>query len=64
MPQGVQGPYLVLKVVHGDTIHVSANGQKLKIRTIGLDMPEVRRHDTALPNHHASMAGRSVGGTG
>jgi endonuclease YncB( thermonuclease family) len=40
MPQGVQGPYLVLKVVHGDTIHVSANGQKLKIRTIGLDMPE------------------------
>ena len=41
MPQGVQGPYTVLKVVDGDTIHVSANGQKLKIRMIGLDTPEV-----------------------
>ena len=40
MPQGVQGPYTVLKVVDGDTIHVSANGQKLKIRMIGLDTPE------------------------
>ena len=40
MPQGVQGPYTVFKVVDGDTIHVSANGQKLKIRMIGLDTPE------------------------
>ena len=40
MPQRVQGPYTVLKVVDGDTIHVSANGQKLKIRMIGLDTPE------------------------
>ena len=39
-PQGIQGPYTVLKVVDGDTIHVSANGQKLKIRMIGLDTPE------------------------
>ena len=41
MPQRVQGPYTVLKVVDGDTIHVDANGQKLKIRMIGLDTPEV-----------------------
>ena len=41
MPQVIQGPYTVLKVVDGDTIHVSANGQKLKIRMIGLDTPEV-----------------------
>jgi len=27
MPQGIQGPYTVLKVVDGDTIHVSVNGQ-------------------------------------
>ena len=40
MPQGVQGPYTVLKVVDGDTIHVDANGQSLKIRMIGLDTPE------------------------
>jgi endonuclease YncB( thermonuclease family) len=40
MPQGVQGPYTVLKVVDGDTIHVSVDGKKLKIRMIGLDTPE------------------------
>ena len=40
MPQGIQGPYTVLKVVDGDTIHVDANGQRLKIRMIGLDTPE------------------------
>ncbi|MGY4647717.1 thermonuclease family protein [Mycobacterium sp. URHB0021] len=30
----------MLKVVDGDTIHVSVDGQKLKIRMIGLDTPE------------------------
>ena len=40
MPQGVQGPFTVVKVVDGDTIHVDANGQRLKIRMIGLDTPE------------------------
>lgn len=40
MPQGVQGPFTVTKVVDGDTIHVEANGQRLKIRMIGLDTPE------------------------
>jgi len=38
MPQGIQGPYTV---VDGDTIHVNVNGQKLKIRLIGIDTPEV-----------------------
>ena len=41
MPQGVQGPYTVLKVVDGDTIHVHVDGRKLKIRMIGVDTPEV-----------------------
>jgi len=41
MPQGIQGPYTVVKVVDGDTIHVNVNGQKLKIRLIGIDTPEV-----------------------
>ena len=40
VPQGIQGPYTVLKVIDGDTIHVDANGQRLKIRMIGLDTPE------------------------
>jgi micrococcal nuclease len=40
MPQGIQGPFTVVKVVDGDTIHVDANGKHLKIRMIGLDTPE------------------------
>ena len=40
MPQGIQGPFTVTRVVDGDTIHVDANGQRLKIRMIGLDTPE------------------------
>lgn len=41
MPQGIQGPFTVTKVVDGDTIQVDANGQRLKVRTIGMDTPEV-----------------------
>ena len=40
MPQGVQGPFTVTKAVDGDTIWVDNNGQRLKIRMIGLDTPE------------------------
>ena len=40
MPQGIQGPFTVIKVVDGDTIHVDANGKRLKVRMIGLDTPE------------------------
>ena len=40
MPQGSPGPFAVTKVVDGDTIWVDHNGQRLKIRMIGLDTPE------------------------
>ena len=40
MPPGVQGPLTVIKVVDGDTIWVDNNGQRMKIRMIGLDTPE------------------------
>ncbi len=40
MPNGVQGPFVVTRVVDGDTIHVDADGKRLKIRMIGLDTPE------------------------
>ena len=40
MPQGVEGPFTVTKVVDGDTIWVD-NGGRMKIRMIGLDTPEV-----------------------
>jgi len=40
MPQGIQGPFAVVKVVDSDTIHVDANGQRLKVRMIGLDTAE------------------------
>jgi len=35
MPQGIQGPYTVIKVVDGDTIWVDNNGKRQKIRMIG-----------------------------
>ena len=40
MPQGIQGPYTVIKVVDGDTIWVDNHGKRQKIRMIGLDTPE------------------------
>jgi micrococcal nuclease len=40
MPPGVQGPFTVTKVVDGETIWVDNNGQRMKIRMIGLDTPE------------------------
>jgi micrococcal nuclease len=40
MPQGVQGPFTVTKVVDGDTIWVDHNGKREKIRMIGMDTPE------------------------
>ncbi len=40
MPPGVQGPFTVTKVIDDDTIWVDNNGQRLKIRLIGLDTPE------------------------
>ena len=39
MPQRVQGPFTVTKVVDGDTIWVDNDG-RMKIRIIGLDTPE------------------------
>jgi endonuclease YncB( thermonuclease family) len=39
MPQGVQGPFTVAKVVDGDTIWVDHSGQREKIRMIGMDTP-------------------------
>jgi micrococcal nuclease len=55
MPPGIQGPYTVVKVVDGDTIHVNANGQKLKIRMIGLDTPE-----TVHPSKPVECFGREA----
>ena len=45
MPNGVQGPFVVTRVVDGDTIHVDADGKRLKIRMIGLDTPESKIHE-------------------
>jgi micrococcal nuclease len=35
-----RGPYPVLRVVDGDTIHVDANGTDTTVRLIGVDTPE------------------------
>ena len=41
MSDEVRGPFVVTKVVDGDTIWVDDNGQRQKVRLIGLDSPEL-----------------------
>src|SRR5664279_5426825 len=41
------GPYLVTKVVDGDTAWVQRDGQQVKLRLIGIDTPET--HDPRKP---------------
>jgi micrococcal nuclease len=41
------GPYLVTKVVDGDTLWVQRDGQQVKLRLIGIDTPET--HDPRKP---------------
>ena len=38
--KNLYGPYKVVKVVDGDTIDVSVNGNKTRVRLIGVDTPE------------------------
>ena len=35
------GDYKIVKVVDGDTVDVEKNGQKMRLRLIGLDTPEI-----------------------
>jgi FlaG/FlaF family flagellin (archaellin) len=57
MPQVIQGPFTVVKVVDGDTIHVDANGQRLKIR-----MSEQRVRASAWPLRETLRFWRPSGG--
>ncbi|GGC69695.1 hypothetical protein GCM10011410_23130 [Hoyosella rhizosphaerae] len=41
MPQGVEGPFRVDRVVDGDTVRVLINGESVSVRLIGLDTPEI-----------------------
>ena len=47
MPASAEGPFPVTKVSDGDTIWVNENGERVKIRMIGLDTPEL--HDPRKP---------------
>lgn len=40
-PADAAGPYTVLRVVDGDTLHVSIDGRDTTLRLIGMDTPEV-----------------------
>lgn len=40
MPDDVDGPFAVTKVVDGDTIWVRVGGDRVKLRLIGIDTPE------------------------
>ena len=48
----VEGPYLVTKVVDGDTVDVEANGETMRLRLIGVDTPE-----TVHPNKDVELYG-------
>jgi len=52
MPQTVQGPYPVTRVVDGDTIRVLIDGREQPVRLIGIDTPE-----TVAPNRPVECAG-------
>lgn len=39
-PTTLYGPYEVQDVVDGDTIHVNINGERTKVRFLGVDAPE------------------------
>lgn len=45
-PENLYGPYEVYKVVDGDTIWIIKDGEKVKIRLIGVDAPESVHPDT------------------
>lgn len=40
-PADLSGPYPVIKVTDGDTIQVLVNEEKVKVRIIGIDTPEI-----------------------
>ncbi len=40
IPDYLNGPYKVLSIVDGDTIQVKIDGEKVKVRLIGVDCPE------------------------
>lgn len=42
LPTGVAGPYLVTRIVDGDTIWVDDSGHRRKVRLLGIDTPETR----------------------
>lgn len=40
LPAGTSGPYMVEKVVDGDTIRISCNGISTRVRFVGINAPE------------------------
>lgn len=50
MTADLSGPYEVVRVVDGDTIIVSIDGQDTRVRLIGIDTPESVADDTVKEN--------------
>lgn len=48
MPSTAAGPYPVERVVDGDTVIVDADGERLRVRLIGIDTPETVQPGTPV----------------
>ena len=66
VPSSANGPYPVARVVDGDTIWVIRDGQRVKVRLLGIDAPEISPGgrecfgDEALARVRELLAGASV----
>lgn len=52
---GLMGPFEVVKVVDGDTVHISVGGEVEKLRFLGVDTPE-----TVKPNSPVECFGKEA----
>jgi micrococcal nuclease len=60
MPERVQGPFTVTKVVDGESIWVDNNGQHQNIRMIGLDTPRRSTRENRCSASEASAQAKTI----
>ncbi|MFV0458133.1 MAG: thermonuclease family protein [Actinomycetales bacterium] len=62
MPDGLPGPFPVTKVIDGDTIWVSDDGQRVKVRLLGIDSPETHDGPECFGEEATGHALQALGG--
>jgi len=59
-PSGAPGDATVRRVVDGDTIVVSLDGQELTVRLLGIDTPETQHPDKPVECHGPEASARMI----